>query len=97
MTTTTSTTTRPITTSTIPATTFTTIPTTTTALTVTTTKILTTTDTGTSSPNPNCGLEDQRHKYHWSSPKFPCRNYPNNFTCIIRGGSVSYKNASSSY
>ncbi|KAK8400259.1 hypothetical protein O3P69_003158 [Scylla paramamosain] len=52
-----------------------------------TTPILTTTDTGTSSPNPNCGLEDKRRRYHWTSPKFPCQNYPNNFTCIIRGGS----------
>ncbi|XP_050714830.1 uncharacterized protein LOC126997653 isoform X2 [Eriocheir sinensis] len=89
LTTTTITTTPKTTTPIITTTTTTPTTTTTTALTTIVTPITdpdTTTDTTTTS-DPNCGLEDKKRRYHWTSPNFPCQNYSDNFTCIIRGGS----------
>ncbi|XP_045110776.1 blastula protease 10-like isoform X3 [Portunus trituberculatus] len=61
------------------------VSTTSTSTTTTTTTTAVTSTTEEEETNPNCLLEYYNGKYYWSSPDFGMAEYPNDFTCGLRG------------
>ncbi|XP_042884351.1 protein SpAN-like [Penaeus japonicus] len=88
-TTTTTTPTTTTTTTTTPTTTTTTTTTTSTTTTTTTPPATTTSVATTTVPQLVCQLRAGQKGYQWTSPNFGAQNYPNDFTCTVRGYAIT--------